>query len=81
LKNRKSFKFKKKLLNDPAEWKIFKDTHEPIVETAVWERVQEIRKGKRRPVRNGEITLFNLVLAHLQLFLPPRTQSVIFIWK
>lgn len=56
---RKSFKFKKKLLNDPSEWKIFEDTHEPIVEKAVWERVQEIRKGKRRPVRNGKISLFS----------------------
>ncbi|MDD4494660.1 MAG: recombinase family protein [Eubacteriales bacterium] len=56
---RKSFKLKKKLLNDPSEWKIFENTHEPIVETAVWERVQEIRKGKRRPVRSGKTSLFS----------------------
>ncbi len=56
---RKSFKAKKKLLNDPSAWKIFENTHEPIVETAVWERVQEIRKGKRRPVRNGKVSLFS----------------------
>jgi site-specific DNA recombinase len=56
---RKSFKFKKKLLNDPSEWKIFEDTHEPIIGKAVWERVQEIRKNKRRPVRNGKTSLFS----------------------
>jgi DNA invertase Pin-like site-specific DNA recombinase len=56
---RKSFKLKKKLLNDPTEWKIFEDTHKPIVDLAVWERVQEIRKNKRRPVRSGKVSLFS----------------------
>ncbi len=56
---RKSFKVKKVMFNEQTEWKIFEDTHEPIVETAVWERVQEIRKGKRRPVKSGKVSLFS----------------------
>lgn len=56
---RKSFKIKKKLLNDPSEWKVFEDTHEPIVDKAVWERVQEIRKNKRRPVKSGKTSIFS----------------------
>lgn len=56
---RKSFKIKKKLLNDPSQWKIFENTHEPIIKESVWTRVQEIRKNKRRPVRSGKTSLFS----------------------
>lgn len=58
----KSFKNKKTVKNDPSEWKIFKDTHEAIVDTSVWERVQEIRKGKRRRLKIGKISLFSGLL-------------------
>lgn len=47
------------MFNDSSEWKIFDNTHQPIVDTAVWERVQEIRKGKRRPVKSGKVSLFS----------------------
>lgn len=56
---RKSFKIKKKLLNDPSQWKIFENTHEPIIKESVWTRVQEIRKNKRRPVRSGKVSIFS----------------------
>lgn len=56
---RKSFKIKKKLLNDPSQWKIFENTHEPIIKELVWTRVQEIRKNKRRPVRSGKVSIFS----------------------
>ena len=59
---RKSFKQKQKMDNDPAEWKIFEDTHEAIVDSAVWERVQEIRKGKRRRLKTGKVSLFSGLL-------------------
>jgi DNA invertase Pin-like site-specific DNA recombinase len=58
----KSFKNKKKLENDSSEWKIFEDTHEPIIKPAVWERVQEIRKSKRRPLKTGKTSLFSGLL-------------------
>jgi DNA invertase Pin-like site-specific DNA recombinase len=59
---RKSFKLKKIFRKDPSEWKIFENTHEPIVDKTVWERVQEIRKNKRRPLRTGKISLFSGLL-------------------
>jgi DNA invertase Pin-like site-specific DNA recombinase len=59
---RKSFKNKKKLKNDPSEWKIFEDTHEPTVDKAIWERVQKIRKHKRRPLKTGKVSLFSGLL-------------------
>jgi hypothetical protein len=59
---RKSFKNKKKQENDSSAWKIFEDTHEPIIEKAVWERVQEIRKSKRRRLKTGKVSLFSGLL-------------------
>lgn len=58
----KSFKNKTTIKNDPSEWKIFEDTHDPIVETAVWDRVQEIRKGRRRRLKTGKVSLFSGLL-------------------
>jgi DNA invertase Pin-like site-specific DNA recombinase len=59
---RKSFKNNKTLWHDPSEWKVFENTHEPIVGRTVWERVQEIRKNKRRPLKTGKISLFSGLL-------------------
>jgi len=58
----KSFKNKRKVLNDPSEWKIFENTHEPIVDRSVWERVQELRKNKRRNTKIGKTSLFSGLL-------------------
>ena len=58
----KSFKKKKRLKNDPSQWKIFEDTHQPIISIAVWERVQEIRKGRRRRSKTGKVSLFSGLL-------------------
>ena len=60
--SRKSFKNKKTMKRDPSEWKVFEHTHPAIVEEAVWERVQEIRKNKRRPLRSGKVSLFSGLL-------------------
>ena len=60
--SKKSFKSKKTVKNDPSEWEIFEDTHEPIVDLAIWERVQEIRKNKRRPNKAGKTSLFSGLL-------------------
>jgi len=44
-----SFKNKKRVPNDPSQWKIFKDVHEPIIDRDTFERVQKnIGKTKRR---------------------------------
>ena len=42
----KSYKNKKLLENDRENWAIFKDVHEPIIERAVFEQVQQ-KRGER----------------------------------
>ena len=46
--HRKSFKIKKKIENDPSEWKIFENTHEAIIDKETWKIVQRIRDNRRR---------------------------------
>ncbi|MCL2671142.1 MAG: DUF4368 domain-containing protein [Clostridiales bacterium] len=58
----RSFKNKAKVMNDPSQWKIFEDTHQAIIEIAVWERVQEIRKGRKRRLKTGKTSLFSGLL-------------------
>ena len=61
----KSFKNKKRLENDPENWKIFHDVHEPIVDRGTFELVQS-RLGKtkhRKPKpENGEKSIFTDLL-------------------
>lgn len=52
---RKSYKCKKQLKNDPSEWQIFEGTHEPIITKEVFDIVQRIRDGRRRPTPMGEM--------------------------
>lgn len=59
---KKSYKKKKSYLNAPENWVIFEDAHEPIVEKAVWERVQELIKHKRRMTKAGRSGLFSGLL-------------------
>jgi len=51
----KNFRNKKRLFNDPENWVIFKDVHEPIIERSVFERVQEMKANTKRraPKNNG----------------------------
>ena len=43
-----SFKTQKTVMNDPSEWKIFKNTHKAIIDEETWKTVQRIREGRRR---------------------------------
>ena len=56
---RKSYKSKKKLDNPESEQMVFENTHEPIIDLDTWERVQELRKNKRRPTRLGKTNMFS----------------------
>ena len=56
---RQSYKTKKKLDNPPEVWKIFENTHEAIIDKETFERVQELRKNKRRPTRTGKSNMFS----------------------
>ena len=59
----KSYKNKKRLENDRANWAIFKDVHEPIIERAVFEQVQQKRgKMRKRQAKDGERSMFSGLL-------------------
>ncbi len=51
---KKSYKSKKTLYLPMEERKIFPDTHPAIIDRETWERVQELRKHKRRPAKHAE---------------------------
>lgn len=38
---------------------VFENTHEAIISADVWEKVQALRKNKRRPTRTGKTNLFS----------------------
>lgn len=59
---RKSFKNKKKIERPPENWKIFKDTHPAIIDRAVFDLVQELRKHRRRPTKSGIVSPFSGLL-------------------
>lgn len=56
---RQSYKSKKKLWNPEEKQMVFENTHEAIVTVDVWEKVQVLRKNKRRPTRTGKTNLFS----------------------
>ena len=58
----KSFKNKKKIERPPEEWQIFKDTHPAIVDRETFALVQELRKHRRRPTKNGIVSPFSGLL-------------------
>lgn len=50
----------KKLVRVPREdWVIVENTHEAIIDKETWERVQNIRKNKIKPRRNGMVNIFS----------------------
>ena len=56
---KKSYKSKKTLYLPPEERKIFPDTHPAIIDRETWERVQELRKNKRRNTKTGKRSMFS----------------------
>ena len=59
----KSYKNKKRLENDRENWVIFKDVHEPIIERALFEQVQQKRgKIRKRRTHEGERNMFSGLL-------------------
>lgn len=59
---RKSYKNKKRIMNDPSEWQIFKNRHEAIINETVFEVVQKIRNGRRRLTPMGEMPMLSGML-------------------
>ena len=57
-----SYKVKHSVENSPEKQVIFENHHEPIIDTQTWERVQELRKQRKRPNRYDEVGLFSGIL-------------------
>ena len=55
----KSHKLKKRIPTTKEQQAIFRNTHEAIVEEAVFERVQELRANKRRPTKAERQGMFS----------------------
>ena len=59
----KSYKLKTRYANDPDKMAIFKDVHEPIIQRADWEQVQEKRNSlRKREAYDGDVGLFSGLL-------------------
>ena len=59
----KSYKNKKRIDNDRENWVVFKDVHEPVIDRAVWEQVQQKRgKIRKRQTSDGEHNMFSGLL-------------------
>jgi hypothetical protein len=59
----KSYKNKKRIENDPENWAVFKDVHEPIIKREIWEQVQQKRgKIRKRKTFDGEKNMFSGLL-------------------
>ena len=57
-----SYKVKRSIENPIEKQAIFENAHEPIIDTQTWERVQELRKQRKRPNRYDEVGLFSGLL-------------------
>lgn len=57
-----SYKFKTTVINPEEKQAVFENTHEPIIDRETWERVQELRKQRKRPNRYDEVGLFSGLL-------------------
>ena len=57
-----SYKLKHSIENPPEKQAVFENHHEPIIDRETWERVQALRKQRKRPNRYDEVGLFSGIL-------------------
>ena len=57
-----SYKMKHSVDNPIEKQAIFENHHEPIIDLQTWERVQELRKQRKRPNRYDDVGLFSGLL-------------------
>ena len=57
-----SYKLKHSIENPPEKQAVFENHHEPIIDRETLERVQELRKQRKRPNRYDEVGLFSGIL-------------------
>ena len=58
----RSYKDKTKVNLPKEEWKIFKNTHEPIVDEFTWNIAQQLRNNRKKPTRSGKRSIFSGLL-------------------
>ena len=58
----KSYKDKRKIEHPREECIVIEGSHEAIIDRETWERVQELRKQRKRPNRYDEVGLFSGIL-------------------
>ena len=56
---KQSYKSKKTCYNPKEKQLVFENTHEAIIDLDIWERVQKLRRNKRRPTRTGKTNMFS----------------------
>ena len=65
-----SYKVKHSVANPVEKQAVFENHHEPIIDRETWERVQELRKQRKRPNRYDEVGLFSgMPVSYTHLFL------------
>jgi DNA invertase Pin-like site-specific DNA recombinase len=57
--SKQSYKSNKMSCNTPDKWTVFENAHEPIIEESVFEIVQNLRRTRKRPTRQGKAGLFS----------------------
>ena len=55
----RSFKDKTRINIPKEQWKIFKNTHEAIIDEETWNTVQRLRSNKRRLTKTGKTSIFS----------------------
>lgn len=55
----RSFKDKTRINIPKEQWKIFKNTHDAIIDEETWNTVQRLRSNKRRPTKTGKTSIFS----------------------
>ena len=59
---RLTFKSKKRVPSPKERRAIIEDSHEPIIDSLVWEKVKALRQNKRRPTKSGATSIFSGLL-------------------
>ena len=55
----RSFKDKTRINIPKEQWKVFKNTHDPIIDEETWNTVQRLRSNKHRPTKTGKTSIFS----------------------
>ena len=58
----RSFKDKTRVNIPKEQWKIFKNTHEPIIDDETWKIAQDLRNNRKRRTKSGKKSIFSGLL-------------------